>query len=109
MRIQLWHADVEIAGNNVKKYSNFNYSGIELPTTVNLDNYGSETFSSILLTQSTVLGSNFGSVIELYDNILVASVTDSNIGYILDNCVSCCTMCNFMKGSLELEPFFKIS
>jgi hypothetical protein len=48
----------------------------------NLDNYGSETFSSILLTQSTVLGSNFGSVIELYDNILVASVTDSNIGYI---------------------------
>ncbi len=32
---------------------------------------------------------------------------DSNIGYTLDNCVSCCTMCNFMKGSLELESFFK--
>lgn len=32
---------------------------------------------------------------------------DSNIGYTLDNCVSSCTMCNYVKGSLELEPFFK--
>ena len=32
---------------------------------------------------------------------------DSNIGYILDNCVSCCTMCNFMKGSYDIDYFYK--
>lgn len=32
---------------------------------------------------------------------------DSNIGYTLDNCVSCCTMCNFMKGSYDIDYFYK--
>ena len=28
-------------------------------------------------------------------------------GYILDNCVSCCEMCNFMKGTLSINVFIK--
>jgi hypothetical protein len=31
---------------------------------------------------------------------------DSNIGYTLDNCVSSCTMCNFMKGSYGVDYFY---
>lgn len=30
---------------------------------------------------------------------------DSNIGYEPDNCVSCCTMCNFMKGTYSQKEF----
>jgi hypothetical protein len=32
---------------------------------------------------------------------------DCNSGYIKDNCVSCCEMCNFMKGTLTAEIFLK--
>ena len=32
---------------------------------------------------------------------------DSTIGYIKDNCVSCCAMCNFMKGCLNKYIFIK--
>jgi hypothetical protein len=32
---------------------------------------------------------------------------DSTIGYIMDNCVSCCAMCNFMKGCLNKHIFIK--
>ena len=32
---------------------------------------------------------------------------DSGKGYILDNCVSCCEMCNFMKGSTSKDVFIK--
>lgn len=32
---------------------------------------------------------------------------NSSIGYQENNCVSCCTMCNFMKGSLDNETFYK--
>jgi hypothetical protein len=32
---------------------------------------------------------------------------DSTIGYIIDNCVSCCAMCNFMKGCLNKHIFIK--
>jgi len=31
---------------------------------------------------------------------------DSTIGYTLDNCVSSCTMCNFMKGSYGVDYFY---
>jgi hypothetical protein len=31
---------------------------------------------------------------------------DNNIGYLLDNCVSCCWMCNRAKGNFEVH-FFK--
>lgn len=30
---------------------------------------------------------------------------DNNIGYILDNCVTCCSVCNFMKGKLSKLEF----
>jgi hypothetical protein len=30
---------------------------------------------------------------------------DSTIGYVNDNCVSCCAMCNFMKGCLDKDIF----
>jgi len=30
---------------------------------------------------------------------------DSVVGYAIDNCVSCCRMCNFMKGSLDNNTF----
>ena len=30
---------------------------------------------------------------------------DSTIGYLNDNCVSCCAMCNFMKGCLHKDIF----
>jgi hypothetical protein len=30
---------------------------------------------------------------------------DSNIGYIRENCVSCCTMCNYMKNTLSESAF----
>jgi len=33
--------------------------------------------------------------------------TDSSRGYVLDNCVSCCQMCNYMKGSLSKSVFIK--
>jgi hypothetical protein len=32
---------------------------------------------------------------------------DQTKGYILDNCVSCCQMCNYMKGSCSDEVFIK--
>ena|SRR5271166_6322307 len=31
--------------------------------------------------------------------------TDSNIGYVVGNCVSCCKICNLMKQSLSHEEF----
>jgi len=31
----------------------------------------------------------------------------SNIGYVMDNCVSCCKMCNYMKCSLSADVFIK--
>ena len=33
--------------------------------------------------------------------------TNSSIGYTIENCVSCCQMCNYMKGSLSLSVFIK--
>lgn len=30
-----------------------------------------------------------------------------NIGYQKDNCVSCCTICNYMKHTLQKEDFLK--
>ena len=30
---------------------------------------------------------------------------DSNIGYEIDNCVSCCTKCNYMKGVYTYKDF----
>jgi len=32
---------------------------------------------------------------------------DSNAGYVMDNCVSCCKTCNFMKCSLSADVFLK--
>jgi len=32
---------------------------------------------------------------------------DQSVGYIIDNCVSCCKMCNYMKGSTCDEVFIK--
>ena len=32
---------------------------------------------------------------------------DNDIGYILDNCVSCCQLCNYMKHNLHIDVFFK--
>ena len=32
---------------------------------------------------------------------------DSTIGYIKDNCVSCCAMCNYMKGCLDKDIFIQ--
>jgi hypothetical protein len=32
---------------------------------------------------------------------------NSSIGYILDNCVTSCKMCNYMKGSLSVDVFIK--
>lgn len=32
---------------------------------------------------------------------------DSNTGYVLDNCVSCCKTCNYMKCSLSTDVFLK--
>jgi hypothetical protein len=32
---------------------------------------------------------------------------DQSKGYVLENCVSCCKMCNFMKGSLSDDVFIK--
>ena len=32
---------------------------------------------------------------------------NQNEGYLLDNCVSCCKMCNYMKGSTSDETFIK--
>ena len=31
----------------------------------------------------------------------------SNVGYILENCVSCCKMCNYMKRALPIDVFIK--
>lgn len=30
---------------------------------------------------------------------------DSNIGYLIENCVSCCNTCNVMKNNMPLEKF----
>jgi hypothetical protein len=32
---------------------------------------------------------------------------DSNIGYTMDNCVPCCSICNYMKHTLDTESFLK--
>ena len=31
---------------------------------------------------------------------------DSSLGYSIDNCVACCSICNYMKGKLSQEIFF---
>jgi hypothetical protein len=33
--------------------------------------------------------------------------TDQTVGYLLSNCVSCCQMCNYIKGSLSEQTFIK--
>ena len=30
---------------------------------------------------------------------------DSNVGYEIDNCVSCCTRCNYMKSNMDVSLF----
>lgn len=30
---------------------------------------------------------------------------DSNVGYEIDNCVSCCTKCNYMKSDMDVSQF----
>lgn len=30
---------------------------------------------------------------------------DNNIGYVLDNCVSCCKYCNYAKGKMSVDAF----
>ena len=32
---------------------------------------------------------------------------DSTIGYVMNNCVSCCKTCNYMKGTLSVDTFLK--
>jgi hypothetical protein len=32
---------------------------------------------------------------------------DSTIGYVMDNCASCCKICNYMKCSLSVDVFLK--
>jgi hypothetical protein len=32
---------------------------------------------------------------------------DSTIGYVMNNCMSCCKTCNYMKGSLSVDTFLK--
>ena len=32
---------------------------------------------------------------------------DSTMGYVMDNCMSCCKICNYMKGSLPIDVFLK--
>jgi hypothetical protein len=32
---------------------------------------------------------------------------DSNLGYISDNCVTCCSKCNYMKNDMGLDSFFE--
>ena len=32
---------------------------------------------------------------------------DSTIGYVMNNCMSCCKACNYMKGSLSVDTFLK--
>jgi hypothetical protein len=32
---------------------------------------------------------------------------DNNVGYLEDNCVSCCTHCNMAKRDLNVDEFFK--
>jgi hypothetical protein len=33
---------------------------------------------------------------------------DNNKGYLKENCVTCCRMCNMMKGDIEYERFYKM-
>ena len=33
---------------------------------------------------------------------------DPSIGYVVDNCVTCCTRCNYMKGSMTAEEFLSV-
>lgn len=41
-------------------------------------------------------------------NIIVNGIDriDSNRGYTIDNCTSCCTKCNYMKNTLSVNDFF---
>lgn len=32
---------------------------------------------------------------------------DNNVGYIVENCVSCCSLCNYMKRDFDVEIFLK--
>lgn len=47
-----------------------------------------------------IVGHGFGPYV--YNGI---DRLDSNIGYILDNCVSCCKRCNYMKYTQTVEEF----
>lgn len=33
---------------------------------------------------------------------------DNDVGYFIDNCVSCCTNCNFIKSNKSLEEFYDL-
>lgn len=33
---------------------------------------------------------------------------NNNVGYTKENCVTCCTMCNMMKGEIEYDRFYKM-
>ena len=43
-----------------------------------------------------------------FNNINGIDRKDSNKGYIIDNCVPCCTQCNFMKLDKTIDDFYKM-
>jgi hypothetical protein len=50
---------------------------------------------------------NYCGIVNEIKNFNGIDRLNSSIGYQENNCVSCCTMCNFMKGSLDNETFYK--
>jgi hypothetical protein len=47
------------------------------------------------------------NLIQSDPNVMSVDRIDSSIGYSVDNCVSCCTICNMMKNILSVEDFLK--
>lgn len=38
-------------------------------------------------------------------NVIGADRVDNSIGYVINNIVPCCTICNYMKGKLGMQDF----
>ena len=95
----------KVKETNEKKINNIDYSYVNYKRNAESKQLAFE-FSKEEFTEIVKLHCNYCGIIQEkgFNGI---DRLDSTIGYIIDNCVSCCAMCNYMKGCLDKDIFIQ--